>query len=123
MRMRKLRLFQRDSYLSVDYQTRQAAILRRQVGANQRPEIFMEPAQTVDDEPLKLELDAFLHAIASKTPPMVSGKTAPRRWRWRIRSWSRLGPSCSGTPSRRRKNERHECAETSYPDHHRGSLR
>jgi predicted dehydrogenase len=74
MRMRKLRLFQRDSYLSVDYQTRQAAILRRQVGANQRPEIFMEPAQTVDDEPLKLELDAFLHAIASKTPPMVSGE-------------------------------------------------
>ena len=39
-------LFQRDGYLSVDFQTRQAAILRRQVGANQRPEIFMEPAQT-----------------------------------------------------------------------------
>lgn len=74
MRMRKLRLFQRDSYLSVDYQARQAAILRRQLGTNQRPEIFMEPAKTTDDEPLKLELEAFLHAIVSKTPPVVSGE-------------------------------------------------
>jgi len=74
MRMRKLRLFQRDSYLSVDYQARQAAILRRQFGINQRPEIFMEPAKTIDDEPLKLELEAFLHAIVSKTPPVVSGE-------------------------------------------------
>jgi len=74
MRMRKLRLFQRDSYLSVDYQARQAAILRRQLGAHQRPEIFMEPAKTTDDEPLKLELEAFLHAIVSETPPVVSGE-------------------------------------------------
>jgi predicted dehydrogenase len=74
MRMRKLRLFQRDSYLSVDYQARQAAILRRQLGTNQRPEIFMEPAKTTDDEPLKLELEAFLHAIVSKTPPVVTGE-------------------------------------------------
>lgn len=73
-RMRKLRLFQRDAYLSVDYQARQAAILRRQVGINQRPEIFMEPAKTLDEEPLKLELEAFLHAIASGTPPVVSGE-------------------------------------------------
>jgi predicted dehydrogenase len=73
-RMRKLRLFQRDSYLSVDYQARHAAILRRQIGSNQRPEIFMEPAKTTDDEPLKLELEAFLHAIESKTPPVVSGE-------------------------------------------------
>ncbi|HKN85333.1 MAG TPA: Gfo/Idh/MocA family oxidoreductase [Nitrospiraceae bacterium] len=74
MRMRKLRLFQRDSYLSVDYQARQAAILRRQLGTNQRPEIFVEPAKTTDDEPLKLELEAFLHAIVSKAPPVVSGE-------------------------------------------------
>jgi predicted dehydrogenase len=73
-RMRKLRLFQRDAYLSVDYQARQAAILRRQLGTNQRPEIFMEPAKTIDEEPLKLELEAFLHAIASRTPPVVSGE-------------------------------------------------
>jgi predicted dehydrogenase len=73
-RMRKLRLFQRDAYLSVDYQARQAAILRRQVGVNQRPEIFMEPAKTIDEEPLKLELAAFLHAIVSGTPPAVSGE-------------------------------------------------
>jgi predicted dehydrogenase len=34
----------------------------------------MEPAKTIDEEPLKLELEAFLHAIASRTPPIVSGE-------------------------------------------------
>lgn len=73
-RMRKLRLFQRDSYVTVDYQARQAAILRRRVGPNHRPEIQIEPVTTADEEPLKLELEAFLDAVASGRPPVVTGE-------------------------------------------------
>ena len=73
-RMRKLRLFQRDAYISVDYQARQGAIFRRRTGRDARPEIEMEPVQTVDEEPLKLELEAFLHAAATGTPPLVTGE-------------------------------------------------
>ncbi|WP_447979695.1 Gfo/Idh/MocA family protein [Candidatus Nitrospira bockiana] len=73
-RMRKLRVFQPDGYITVDYQARQAAILRRRIGPNQRPEIHMEPVKTHDDEPLKLELEAFVEAVARGTAPVVSGE-------------------------------------------------
>ncbi len=73
-RMRKLRLFQRDAYISVDYQARQGAILRRRTGRGGRTEIEIEPVRTVDEEPLKLELEAFLHAAATGTPPLVTGE-------------------------------------------------
>jgi DNA-binding SARP family transcriptional activator/Tfp pilus assembly protein PilF len=48
MRMRKLRLFQRDAYITVDYQARQGAILRRRTGRGGRPEIEVEPVQLGD---------------------------------------------------------------------------
>jgi predicted dehydrogenase len=73
-RMRKLRLFQRDAYITVDYQARQAAILRRRMGPNQRLEIEMEPVRTVDEEPLRLELEAFVLAASTGTKPVVSGE-------------------------------------------------
>ena len=73
-RMRKLRLFQRDAYVTVDYQARQGAILRRRTGRGSRPEIDIEPVQTVDDEPLKLELEAFLHAAATGSVPLVTAE-------------------------------------------------
>ena len=72
-RMRKLRLFQRDAYITVDYQARQAAILRRRMGPNHRLEIEMEPVRTVDEEPLRLELEAFVHAASTGAAPVVSG--------------------------------------------------
>jgi len=73
-RMRRLRVFQRDAYITVDYQTRQGAILRRVAGAGPRPTIEAEQVQGSDDEPLKLELEAFVRAITDGTPPPVSGE-------------------------------------------------
>lgn len=73
-RMRRLRLFQRDAYLSVDYQTRQGVICRRVDGSGERPTIEMEEVRGGDEEPLKLELEAFLHAIETGTQPAVSGE-------------------------------------------------
>lgn len=73
-RMRKLRLFQRDAYFSVDYQTRQGAVFRRRIERGGKPEIQIEQVQGTDEEPLRLELEAFLHAVAHGTPPVVSGE-------------------------------------------------
>ncbi|MGH7165346.1 MAG: Gfo/Idh/MocA family protein [Nitrospiraceae bacterium] len=73
-RMRRLRLFQRDAYVSVDYQTRQGIICRRVTGAGQRPTIEVEQVRGGDDEPLKLQLEAFIHAVRTGTPPPVSGE-------------------------------------------------
>ncbi|MEK6617621.1 MAG: Gfo/Idh/MocA family oxidoreductase [Nitrospirota bacterium] len=73
-RMRKLRLFQRDAYVSVDYQTRQGMICRRVIGRSERPEIEVEQVRGGDEEPLKLQLEAFLRAVVTGTPPPVSGE-------------------------------------------------
>lgn len=73
-KMRRLRLFQRDSYLSIDFQTRQGIIGRRNAKAGERPTIEVEQFQGGDEEPLKLQLQSFLHAAGTGTRPMVAGE-------------------------------------------------
>ncbi|MDE3118221.1 MAG: Gfo/Idh/MocA family oxidoreductase, partial [Nitrospirota bacterium] len=72
-RMRRLRLFQRDAYLSADFQTRKGIICRRRTATGERPVIDTETVQGGEDEPLKLEVDAFLTACATGQPPPVTG--------------------------------------------------
>ena len=73
-KMRRLRLFQRDSYLSIDFQTRQGMISRRSVKAGEKPTVEVEQLQGGDEEPLKLQLASFLHAASTGTRPVVSGE-------------------------------------------------
>lgn len=73
-RMRRIRIFQRDSYISADYQSRQGVIFRREVTPGGKPSIQGEPVQGGDEEPLQLQLESFLHAITTGTPPQVSGE-------------------------------------------------
>jgi predicted dehydrogenase len=73
-KMRRLRLFQRDNYLSIDFQTRQGMISRRNAKAGERPTIEVEHFQGGDEEPLKLQLASFLHAVAAGTKTVVSGE-------------------------------------------------
>jgi predicted dehydrogenase len=73
-KMRRLRLFQRDNYLSIDFQTRQGMICRRSAKEGERPTVEVEQLQGGDEEPLKLQLESFLHAASTGTKPMVSGE-------------------------------------------------
>lgn len=73
-RMRRLRLFQRDAYVSVDFQTRQGAIFRRVTEPGKRPTIDIEQVRGSEEEPLKLELEAFLRSASAGTPVAVSGE-------------------------------------------------
>jgi predicted dehydrogenase len=73
-KMRRLRLFQRDNYLSIDFQTRQGMICRRNAKAGERPAVEVEQFQGGDEEPLKLQLASFLHAVGTGTRPVVSGE-------------------------------------------------
>ncbi len=72
--MRRLRLFQRDNYLSIDFQTRQGLICRRTTLAGKRPTVEVEQLQGGDEEPLKLQLESFLHAVSTGSRPVVSGE-------------------------------------------------
>jgi predicted dehydrogenase len=73
-KMRRLRLFQRENYLSIDFQTRQGMICRRNVRAGERPTVEVEQLQGGDEEPLKLQLESFLHAAGAGARPVVSGE-------------------------------------------------
>lgn len=73
-KMRRLRLFQRDSYVAVDFQTRQGMICRRSMKEGEKPAIEMEQLQGNDEEPLKLQLDSFLQAVRTGGRPAVSGE-------------------------------------------------
>jgi predicted dehydrogenase len=73
-KMRRLRLFQRDNYLSIDFQTRQGMICRRNIKVGEKPTVEFEQLQGGDEEPLKLQLDSFLHAAGTGARPVVSGE-------------------------------------------------
>lgn len=75
-KMRRLRLFQRDSYVSIDFQSRQGMVARRTGGRDRRPAISIEEFKGNDDEPLKLQLESFLHAVRTGSRPEVSGEDA-----------------------------------------------
>ncbi|HKT34245.1 MAG TPA: Gfo/Idh/MocA family oxidoreductase [Nitrospira sp.] len=73
-KMRRLRLFQRDNYLSIDFHTRQGMICRREAGTGARPSIVIEQLRGSEEEPLKLQLESFLNAVATGSKPLVSGE-------------------------------------------------
>lgn len=73
-RVRKLRLFQPHQYISLDYQKQEAVAFT--VGANQQ--IGFQPLPAVKEEPLRLEVESFLEAVANRTRPPVPGEEGLR---------------------------------------------
>ncbi|MEX5213206.1 MAG: Gfo/Idh/MocA family oxidoreductase [Nitrospiraceae bacterium] len=73
-RMRRLRVFQRDRYVSVDYQTRHAVVYRRLVDQSTKPQLDVEQLDGSDEEPLKLQLQSFMTSIMTGAPAVVSGE-------------------------------------------------
>jgi len=66
---RKIRVFSSTHYLSLDYQNQEGLIYWKQDGAIKREKVPIEK-----DEPLKLELAAFTHAVEHRLEPRVSGQ-------------------------------------------------
>jgi len=77
-RVRKLRVFESDSYLSIDYSRQEAVIysLRRSAGA--APEIVREPITVENEEPLAAELRAFLRRVRGEEVPVVTAEEGLR---------------------------------------------
>ncbi|HTW63209.1 MAG TPA: Gfo/Idh/MocA family oxidoreductase [Bryobacteraceae bacterium] len=73
-RVRKLRLFQPHQYISLDYQKQEAVAFT--VGANQQ--IGFQPLPVTKEEPLRLEIESFLEAVATRRRPVVSGEDGLR---------------------------------------------
>jgi predicted dehydrogenase len=67
-KMRKIRVFQDDAYLSLDYQKQAGEIYRKTGGSITRDKI-----QVNKEEPLKSQLVSFLNCTAQGGDPVVSG--------------------------------------------------
>jgi len=72
--VRKLRLFQPNQYLSLDYARRDLAIF----SVGEKRQIGFEQAQITKAEPLKLQFDAFVDSMATRNPAKSSGRAARR---------------------------------------------
>jgi predicted dehydrogenase len=98
-RMRKIRLFSKDAYVSLDYDKRQALLVRkserltraeleRAAGASgdltglagaDFGDLLKTDMLPIDEaEPLKEEIRAFLHSVATGAPPRVGGADGAR---------------------------------------------
>jgi predicted dehydrogenase len=71
-RVRKLRLFQPQQYLSLDYGRQDLAVFS--VGAGRQ--IGFEQAPVSKAEPLKLQIEAFLDTLETRNSPKCSGSAA-----------------------------------------------
>ena len=70
-KMRKIRVFQEDAYLSLDYQAQAGEIYRLVNGQITRESVAMEK-----EEPLKRELQSFVECARRGLQPVVSGSGA-----------------------------------------------
>ncbi|MFN2541032.1 MAG: Gfo/Idh/MocA family oxidoreductase [Chthoniobacterales bacterium] len=67
-RMRKIRVFQEDAYLSLDYEKQSGEIYRRERGKITRDKVPIER-----EEPLKSQLTSFIECASTGRQPLVSG--------------------------------------------------
>ena len=73
---RKLRLFQPDTYLSLNYLTRKLQVYKKELDKNtNKPKVSVETVEAPNEDALTMELSSFCEVIKSKGIPVVSGET------------------------------------------------
>lgn len=79
-RERKLRIFQPDAYVAIDYDSRTVRICRRLPASTPGalPEIVVTEHDAGAGDPLRDEVQAFLDAVATRRPPLVGGREGLR---------------------------------------------
>jgi predicted dehydrogenase len=85
-RMRKIRVFQEDAYLSLDYQNQTGEIHRRSGGGIVREEVEIER-----EEPLKRQILSFIECAHTGVQPKVSGFEATAALELAVEITKRLG--------------------------------
>ncbi|MDD5482918.1 MAG: Gfo/Idh/MocA family oxidoreductase [Kiritimatiellae bacterium] len=69
--LRKIRVFQEDAYISLDYQRQSGEIYRRQAGRIEKERVPIEKGNTLD-----MELASFIDCVRARSSPVVSGEWA-----------------------------------------------
>jgi len=77
-RERKIRFFQPDAYISLDYDAKRAQIYRKTGSGKGLESILAETVEMQDGDALADEIDSFLESVRSREPPLVSGEDGLR---------------------------------------------
>ncbi len=83
-RVRKIRVFQADTYITLDYAQQSMGIFRR-IMENNTARITGEDIRLEKEEPLSAELAAFVNAVRGRSTPAVSGEDGREALRIAIR--------------------------------------
>ncbi len=86
--VRKMRIFQEDSYVSLDYVTQEAAIYRKT-----EDRILKEKIVIKKKEPLKKELKSFIECVRTGKRPIVAGIEGRRALQVALEIIEKLKPS------------------------------
>src|SRR6266404_2963952 len=86
-RMRKIRVFQEDAYLSLDYQSQSGEIYRRE-----GREIRREPVAIEKEEPLRQQLASFVECAITGGEPKVSGSHGAAALELAVEITKRIAP-------------------------------
>ncbi|MGH9941574.1 MAG: Gfo/Idh/MocA family protein [Pyrinomonadaceae bacterium] len=91
-KIRKMRFFQPHDYVVVDYVTRYSAVssLAPQPDASGRPGVHVHRLEIADVEPLRAEIEAFLHAAEAGGPSPISGAEGRRALALALRALERI---------------------------------
>jgi predicted dehydrogenase len=79
--VRKIRIFQSDAYISIDYQARKISIFRKDDGGVPvpgLPNVSMEEKSFEQSDALLAEIRAFVDAVRDGTAPVVTGEDGKR---------------------------------------------
>lgn len=89
---RKMRLFQRDAYVSIDFRAGEATVVRKGDGEMFPgvPDVRLERRRFADNDPLALEIEAFLAAVRGERAVAVSGEEGLRALEGALRITSAL---------------------------------
>jgi predicted dehydrogenase len=69
--MRRIRIFQEDTYISLDYKDAKASVYKKTVSTIRKEDLPIEK-----EEPLKKELESFVDCVLNHKEPLVSGEVA-----------------------------------------------
>lgn len=78
--MRKIRIFQKDTYISVDYATRDVTVIRKDDKGSDLPVpgMSMDQSSFKAADPLGDELASFVECVKTRRQPMVTGRDGRR---------------------------------------------
>jgi len=99
---RRMRFFQHDSYLAVDFQNRRLSVFRK--GEREMypgiPEVISDQQEFDQADAIRDEIASFLEAIVNGTPPLVSGTDGRRALATAIEITSRFDERLGGSAER-----------------------